>query len=195
MAALDWWPFIAYQLYQNHKYILNCNSITLSRHIDTKKWRRRRRLVMHVHNSSLPLIAGFMGLTWDQPGSCRPQVGPTLAWWTLLPGASIQSRERFQTNEEESWHRTCNAEIWCFLYFQPKVCWWNNRNVGDTWHRGAHVTSPLSFSYFRSRHGYYRGTLGLDVDLTIMIGRKETDTEFRCKRQHTYTTLSFPDSF
>ena len=28
----------------------------------------------------------FMGPTWGPPGSCRPQMGPTLAPWTLLSG-------------------------------------------------------------------------------------------------------------
>ena len=31
-------------------------------------------------------IAKFMGPTWDPPGSCRPQVGPMLAPWSLLSG-------------------------------------------------------------------------------------------------------------
>ena len=31
-------------------------------------------------------IARFMGSTWGLPGSCRPQVGPMLAPWTLLSG-------------------------------------------------------------------------------------------------------------
>ena len=31
-------------------------------------------------------IAKFMGPTWGPPGSCRPQVGPMLAPWTLLSG-------------------------------------------------------------------------------------------------------------
>ena len=29
------------------------------------------------------------GPTWDSPGSCRPQVSPILASWTLLSGASL----------------------------------------------------------------------------------------------------------
>ena len=33
-----------------------------------------------------PHIAKFMGPTWGPPGSCRPQVGPMLAQWTLLSG-------------------------------------------------------------------------------------------------------------
>ena len=31
-------------------------------------------------------IARFMGQTWGPPGSCRPQMGPMLAPWTLLSG-------------------------------------------------------------------------------------------------------------
>ena len=31
-------------------------------------------------------IAKFTGPTWDPPGSCRPQMGPMLAPWTLLSG-------------------------------------------------------------------------------------------------------------
>ena len=31
-------------------------------------------------------IAKFMGPTWDPSGSCRPQMGPMLAPWTLLSG-------------------------------------------------------------------------------------------------------------
>ena len=34
-------------------------------------------------------IAKFMGPTWGPPGSCRPQMGPMLAPWTLLPGVCL----------------------------------------------------------------------------------------------------------
>ena len=33
-------------------------------------------------------IARFMGPTWDPPGSCRPQMGPMLAPWTVLSGSA-----------------------------------------------------------------------------------------------------------
>ena len=32
------------------------------------------------------ILAKFMGPTWGPPGSCRPQMGPMLAPWTLLSG-------------------------------------------------------------------------------------------------------------
>ena len=34
-------------------------------------------------------IAKFIGPTWGPPGSCRPQLGPMLAPWTLLSGKCI----------------------------------------------------------------------------------------------------------
>ena len=34
-------------------------------------------------------IAKFMGPTWGPPGSCRPQMGPMLATWTLLSGDPV----------------------------------------------------------------------------------------------------------
>ena len=36
----------------------------------------------HIHSQ----IAKFMGPTWGPPGSCRPQISPMLAPWTLLSG-------------------------------------------------------------------------------------------------------------
>ena len=38
-----------------------------------------------------PQIAKFMGPTWGPPGSCRPQVGPMLAQWTLLSGHNYRT--------------------------------------------------------------------------------------------------------
>ena len=34
-------------------------------------------------------IAKFVGPTWAPPGSCRPQMGPMLAPWTLLSGKLV----------------------------------------------------------------------------------------------------------
>ena len=35
-----------------------------------------------------PQITSFTWPTWGPPGSCRPQIGPTLAPWTLLSGTT-----------------------------------------------------------------------------------------------------------
>ena len=41
-------------------------------------------------------IAKFMGPTWGPPGSCRPQMGPMLAPWTLLSGIWMYFPQLFQ---------------------------------------------------------------------------------------------------
>ena len=38
-----------------------------------------------------PQIAKFMGTTWGPPGSCRPQMGPMLAPWSLLSGTLMEN--------------------------------------------------------------------------------------------------------
>ena len=45
-------------------------------------------------------LTQFMGTTWVPPGSCRPQMGPMLAPWTLLSGQC-----------KVWWF------IWCLLYW------------------------------------------------------------------------------
>ena len=39
--------------------------------------------------ASAPQIARFMVPPWGPPGSCRPQMGPMLAPWTLLSGSDV----------------------------------------------------------------------------------------------------------
>ena len=41
---------------------------------------------MMIKGSMNTQIARFVGPTWDPPESCRPQMGPMLAPWTLLSG-------------------------------------------------------------------------------------------------------------
>ena len=43
-------------------------------------------LIFEMRQSNSTQIAKFMGPTWGPPGSCRPQMGPILAPWTLLSG-------------------------------------------------------------------------------------------------------------
>ena len=47
-----------------------------------------------LYRSQSP-IAKFMGPTWGPPGSCRPQMGPMLAPWTLLSGMLPQIRASY----------------------------------------------------------------------------------------------------
>ena len=52
-------------------------------------------------------IAKFMGPTWGPPGSCRSQLGPMLASWTLLSGNGYQFG-RWSIRENASMNRTEN---------------------------------------------------------------------------------------
>ena len=50
---------------------------------------RNKPNITYLLGNNLPgnsKIAKFMGPTWGPPGSCRPQMGPMLAPWTLLSG-------------------------------------------------------------------------------------------------------------
>ena len=51
-------------------------------------------IIHHNHSTPTPdpdskVHGANMGPTWGPPGSCRPQVGPLLAPWTLLSGELI----------------------------------------------------------------------------------------------------------
>ena len=46
----------------------------------------------HYKRLIIPQIAKFMGPTWGPHGSCRPQMGPMLAPWTLLSGTGRNFR-------------------------------------------------------------------------------------------------------
>ena len=48
-------------------------------------WCKPRHLTLTLRSQ----IARFMEPTWGPPGSCRPQIGPMLARWTLLSGMHI----------------------------------------------------------------------------------------------------------
>ena len=47
-----------------------------------------------IIQSTVSHIAKFMGPTWGSPGSCRPQMSPMLAQWTLLLGVLQVMRKR-----------------------------------------------------------------------------------------------------
>ena len=53
-------------------------------------WRKSSPTMIITH------ITGFIGQTWGPPGSCRPQMGPMLAPWTLLSGHLYRSHVHLQ---------------------------------------------------------------------------------------------------
>ena len=58
-------------------------------------YKSRRRTISQLRSQ----IAKFMGPTWGPPGSCRPQMGPMLAPWTLLSGIWMYFNQVFQPTD------------------------------------------------------------------------------------------------
>ena len=73
-------------------FILSCLILCYLHVLQTIKYslaaRPIRRHANHWTHWNLSQIAKFMGSTWGPPGTCRPQMGPMLAPWTLLSGTS-----------------------------------------------------------------------------------------------------------
>ena len=80
-VVLNKWK--SYQSVPNHsRYDFEMSTVELLwRHQYMSCW-----LLWHHADRLFSQIARFMGPTWDPPGSCRPQMGPMLAPWTLLSG-------------------------------------------------------------------------------------------------------------
>ena len=76
-------PYHTYLYCKKHKSISSIFSIISQHWNDTGSW----NLFSCMTKASQ--IAKLMGSTWDTPGSCRPQMGPMLAPWTLLSGMFI----------------------------------------------------------------------------------------------------------
>ena len=67
------------------------------------------------------MIARFMGPTWIPPGSCRPQVGPIWATWTLLSGHGMETPMALMALCDGLLfsHRVSNADIFTRGQFWP----------------------------------------------------------------------------
>ena len=76
--------------------------ITCTVYVGTPQWWWRWH--WNIPNSTIPCtgkkvtsqIAKFMGPTWGQHGSCRPQMGPMLAPWILLSGFILKQATAYQ---------------------------------------------------------------------------------------------------
>ena len=97
------------------------------------------QIIKGIHIQQWPQITKFMGPTWGPPGSCRPQMGPMLAPWTLLSG-TLHHQECWLTSISQGLYslscRTSYRKIsWSLkavrLYFQSL---WNLTNYSAPSH-------------------------------------------------------------
>ena len=65
-------------------------------------------------------IAKFMGPTWGPPGSCRPQMDPMLAPWTLLSG-------QFQVVRSVPCVRSLSLVTYMFYTRMALISWWRHQ--------------------------------------------------------------------
>ena len=72
----------------NHYSSRKCIFLISNIMAGTKSSIRRYMQMYQIHflGWRLPQIAKFIGPTWGPSGSCRPQMGPMLAQWTLISG-------------------------------------------------------------------------------------------------------------
>ena len=78
----------------------------------------------------LPQITKFMGPIWGPPGSCRPQMGPMLAPWSMLSGYSFQlymSQFAYNYLLFLPGHRKMSSLLWPFSLNLP--IWTANNGV------------------------------------------------------------------
>ena len=66
-------------------------------------------------------MARFMGPTWGQPGSCRPQMGPMLAPWTLLSDLcmllvktklQLYHHNKHDNHKHAKWYKDISLPAW-----------------------------------------------------------------------------------
>ena len=65
-------------------------------------------------------IAKFMGPTWGPPGSCRPQMGPMLAPWTLLSGNPFKYKITEKNTDEQIFARRQSSVGYMMLHVDDK---------------------------------------------------------------------------
>ena len=72
-----------------------------------------------------PQIANFMGPTWGPPGSCRPQMGPMLAPWTLLSG-TVWWMSMIQKDPQSG--KVINTNLWMLTWEHVQLVYSYNTN-------------------------------------------------------------------
>ena len=79
--------------------------------------------------------ARYMGPTWGPPGSCRPQMGPMLAPWTLLSGLVYCMLSDSLINENvikiNASQRNMDKKWFCNQHFTPHICIRKPVNIGS----------------------------------------------------------------
>ena len=79
------------------------------------------RYIMHLQLTVISQIARFMGPTWGPPGSCRPQMGPMLAPWTLLSGIFLKHHDMGYSSSVHLYRRSDNSCLFKIICQIPQI--------------------------------------------------------------------------
>ena len=97
-------------------------------------------------------IAKFMGPTWGPPGSCRPQMGPMLAPWTLLSGLGAWPRASLPLGER----RDLGCPLPLCERSSPHLEEGRSRPLGERYKNALQITVKLHhvipLHYYRNQH-------------------------------------------
>ena len=94
-----------------------------------------------------------MGPTWGPSGSCRPQMGPMLAPWTLPSGILIISADAqfmsvdIRWSADQVWATTNNREVLIFKYFHCCVFFTEWKTTFNSATKTLRYTSSLVSVY------------------------------------------------
>ena len=86
-------------------------------------------------------ITRFMGPTWGPPRSCRPQVGPILAPWTLLSGYWFKKKlyAKQVINHNQNWQWPSSLTHICItLTWSVNMSKWPNHILLTWWTLSHH---------------------------------------------------------
>ena len=103
------------EINNKHVLCLNSNKHVCSRGRQPVSFRYESRLPMPEHQNQQ--IAKFMGPAWGQSGSCRPQMGPMLAPWTMLSGYVCTGRHEGHLLSCEQNAALSNKLVFCLNRF------------------------------------------------------------------------------
>ena len=125
-----------------------------------------------------------MGPTWDPPGSCRPQIGPMLAPWTLLSGlcmeiTSVEHRSHFDLTKDINkyqyhilswWTTECEFweldSKWWWNILMWSSCWLTLCSMGNThWGQtGWQIFSGNIFQYI-----FFKGNISISIQISLQF--------------------------
>ena len=126
-----WWKISSKRKFLSGKVIKHMGKLWRMKD-GHEKYHRRKRIALHWMASQ---IARFIGPTWGPHGSCRPEMGPMLAPWTLLSGLLLFVELLDSANSKDIVE---TLHLWPFVQrIHPELT--QNKHTPDSKVHGVHL--------------------------------------------------------